>query len=74
MVRHARIQKALFIPILAVLFLFEIYMLTVFLPMNWQHSINEQIVVPFDRESYEQSKVTHPNLEEEIDQVLRENP
>jgi hypothetical protein len=78
MLRFARIQKALFIPILVVLVLFEMYMLTAFLPRKWQHAINEQLVVPllapFDRESYEQSKITHPNLEEEIDQALKENP
>jgi hypothetical protein len=74
MARSTRIEKALFLPILAMLFLFEMYMLTAFLPKNWQHAINEQLVFPFDRESYEQSRVTHPNLEAEIDQVLRENP
>jgi hypothetical protein len=74
MVRSARVEKALFIPLLAMLFLFEMYMLTAFLPKNWEHAISEQLVLPFDRESYQQSRVTHPNLEGEIDQVLRENP
>jgi hypothetical protein len=74
MVSFARIQKALYIPVLAMLILFEMYMLTAFLPKNWQHAINDRLIVPFDRESYEHSRTTHPGLEGEIDQVLRENP
>jgi hypothetical protein len=73
MVPSTRIQKALYISVLAMLVLFELYMLTAFLPKNWQHAINEQLIVPFDRESYDHSKITHPDLEWEIDQVLRES-
>ena len=74
MVSFARIVKALYIPCLAMLILFEMYMLTAFLPKNWQYPINEHLIVPFGRKSYEQSRITHPNLEGEIDQVFRENP
>jgi hypothetical protein len=74
MVSFARIQKALYIPVLAMLILFEMYMLTAFLPKDWQHTINDRLIVPFDRESYEHSKITHPDLESEIEHALRENP
>jgi hypothetical protein len=44
------------------LILFEMYMLTAFLPKDWQHTINDRLIVPFDRESYVHSKSRIPTL------------
>ena len=60
------------IALLVPLVLFEIYLCTVFLPLQWQHAIDDRIadVLP---KSHDSTPVTHPLLSQEIDQVLREH-
>jgi hypothetical protein len=58
--------------ILAVLFLFEVFLLGPFLPAKWETSVDQALTAYF-RASHDQSLITHPNLEAEISQVLREN-
>jgi hypothetical protein len=57
--------------IFSALIIFEMYLMTGFLPAAWQHALNERLT--FHDEAYKQSVRTHPLLNEEIDQALREN-
>ena len=62
--------------VLATLVLLELYLCTGFLPMHWQYAINDAIngVLQHLRpHAYDYSVVTHPAIDQEIDQVLREN-
>ena len=68
-----RSKKTVFISIFTLLILFEMCMLTAFLPNRWQHALSQQLV-RFQQETHDQSMITHPDLEGEIDQALRENP
>jgi hypothetical protein len=65
-------KKILLIALLFPLLLFEVYLCTAFLPVQWQHAIDRKMlrVLP---ESHDWTPVTHPNLDQEIDQVLREH-
>ena len=65
-------RKALFIVLLISLLVFEICLCTVFLPLRWQHEINRAIVHVLP-EKHDWTPITHPMLEQEIEQVLREH-
>jgi hypothetical protein len=59
-----------------VLLILELYMCTAFLPSRWQLAINDKINselqhIPPHR--YDYSVVTHPALDQEIEQALKEN-
>lgn len=59
---------ALFVPLV----LFEVYLCTAFLPLYWQHAMNDRVanILP---KSTDTTSTTHPLLNLEIEQVLREN-
>jgi hypothetical protein len=65
-------KKIALIVLLIPLVLFEAYLCTAFLPIDWQHTIYKKIprVLP---ESHDWTPITHPNLDQEIEQVLREH-
>jgi hypothetical protein len=64
-------RSALF-ALLILLTLVEIYMCTAFLPLDWQHSINDHIsdILP---KAHDSTPTTHPRLSQEIEQVLSEH-
>lgn len=62
---------ALFVLLIA-LTLFELLLCTAFLPMSWQHALNDRIANFLSRPG-DMTPTTHPMLSAEIDQVLREN-
>jgi|SRR5580658_2058332 hypothetical protein len=65
-------KKIAIIALLIPLVLFEVYLCTAFLPLQWQHAINDHIadILP---KSHDSTSVTHPLLGKEIEQVLREH-
>ncbi len=65
-------KKATVIVLLIPLVLFEIYLCTAFLPLNSQHAIEKKTprILP---ETHDWTPITHPNLDQEIEQVLREH-
>ena len=65
-------KKIVLIVILIPLVLFEIYLCTTFLPLHWQHAINDR-VANIPPKSQDTTPITHPFLSQEIDQVLREH-
>lgn len=66
-------RKAAFIIALTVLGITEICLFSAFLPVEWQTEISGWIgkVLPH---SYDYSRVTHPALEHEIEQLLNQLP
>lgn len=62
---------ALFVLLIA-LTLFELLLCTAFLPMSWQHALNDRIANFLSRPG-DMTPTTHPMLSAEIDQVFREN-
>jgi len=65
-------RKALVLVVLVVLVLFELYLLTIFLPHQWQDSVGHLITRVLGQAN-DQSAVTHPNLDQEVEQVLAQN-
>ena len=65
------VKKIFVIASLIPLILFEAYLCTIFLPVQWQRAIND-VLVRLLPES--QTPITHPMLRQEIEQVLSENP
>jgi hypothetical protein len=65
-------KKALLIALLIPLILFEVYLCTAILPTQWQHAIDRKIprILP---EPHDWTSITHPNLDQEVEQVLREH-
>jgi len=63
-------KKTFVIALLIPLILFETYLCTAFIPLPWQHAIND-VLVRLLPES--QTPVTHPMLTQEIEQFLSEN-
>jgi len=65
-------RKALLLFLLLILILLEIYLCTVFLPAQWQHAIKMRMprILP---ESLDWTPITHPLLDQEIEQVLHEH-
>ena len=54
------------------LVLFEMYLCTAFLPMRWQRAINDSLPT-ISPKSHDWTSTTHPLLNEEIEEVLREH-
>src|SRR6267378_2195498 len=68
-----KVMKKLFLIILLIpLVLFEVYLCTAFLPVQWQRAIDRNVhrVLP---ESHDRTPITHPNLDREIEEVLLEH-
>jgi hypothetical protein len=66
-------KKVVLTVALIALILVEIYLCTAFLPAKWQHAIG----IPLSRilpKTHDQWAITHPALDDEIEQVLRDNP
>jgi hypothetical protein len=65
-------KKASLVTLLVLLTLSELYLCTAFLPLGWQHAIDTRIprILP---ELHDWTPRTHPNLDQEIEQVLREH-
>ena len=54
------------------LVLFEMYLCTAFLQMQWQRAINDSLLDILPK-SHDWTPITHPLLSEEIESVLREH-
>jgi hypothetical protein len=65
-------KKIALIALLIPLVLFEGYVCTAFLPLDWQHTIDLKMrrVLP---EWHDWTPIAHPNLDREIEQVLLEH-
>ena len=66
-----QIRRTSLVVIFVSLVIFEMYLMTAFLPTAWQHELNERLTI--HDFAYEQSIRTHPLLSQEIDQALRES-
>jgi hypothetical protein len=66
-------KKVVLMVALIALTLVEIYLCTAFLPAKWQHAIGNTVARILPKQ-YDQLAITHPALDEEIDQFLRNNP
>jgi hypothetical protein len=66
-------KKVALIVVLAALILSEIYFCTTFLPTRWQFAMSTTIarILP---KAHDQWDITHPALDMEIGQVIRNNP
>jgi hypothetical protein len=66
------VKKIALIALLIPLVLFEGYLCTAFLPRDWQRTIDMEThrILP---ESRDWTPITHPNLDQEIEQVLHEH-
>ncbi|MGB8128224.1 MAG: hypothetical protein WCG81_00355 [Candidatus Angelobacter sp.] len=63
-------MKKIALALLFVVLLFaEIYLCSAFLPLSWQLTIQHAL-----SEGHDQSQITHPDLEGEINQALRKHP
>jgi hypothetical protein len=62
-------KRILLMLLLIPLVLIEVYLCTVFLPVDWQRTLDNQIarILP---ESHDSTPITHPNINQEIEQVL----
>ena len=65
-------KKIVLIAALIPLVLFEVYLCTAFLPLQWQHAINNRVANILPKSS-DTTPITHPLLSLEIEQVLREH-
>jgi hypothetical protein len=65
-------KKIVLIASLVPLVLFEVYLCTAFLPLKWQHAINDRVANILPKSS-DTTPITHPFLNLEIEQVLREH-
>lgn len=65
-------MRAAFFVLLVPLMLCEMYLLTAFLPMQWQRAINDSLLDMLPK-SHDLTPITHPRLSEEIESVLREH-
>lgn len=65
-------KKLALLTLLLLLTIAQAYLLTAFLPVNWQHAINDRMsnILP---SSNDWTPVTHPLLSREIDQVLHDS-
>ena len=64
-------MRAACFALLVPLVLCEVYMLTAFLPMQWQRNINDSLPHILPKDDF--TPVTHPRLSEEVETVLREH-
>jgi hypothetical protein len=61
--------SALLIPLLLV----ELVICTGFLPLEWQHAVYERTPKIFPDSPHDWSRVTHPRMDLEIDEVFRQH-
>jgi hypothetical protein len=59
--------------LLTLLVLLELYICTAFLSMEWQNAINKYIPQIFPESRGDWTPITHPLLNQEIEQVIREH-
>lgn len=59
---------------IVVLLMTELYMCTRFLPNRWQVAIDQQLSQLLPKRKPDQWDITHPALNEEIQQVLEQRP
>ncbi|SRR6266446_1647454 len=71
-VRTKIAKRAACLVLLIPLVLFEMYLCTAFLPMQWQRAINDSLLDILPK-SHDWTPITHPLLSEEIESVLREH-
>jgi len=67
-------KKILLTVLLISLVLVELAICTTFLPVEWQHAINERIADVFSDSAHDWSRVTHPRMDLEMDEVFRQHP
>jgi len=65
-------KKILLTVLLISLVLVELVICTAFLPVEWQHSIHERIANVFSNPAHDWSRVTHPRMDLEMDEVFRQ--
>jgi hypothetical protein len=63
-------KRSLLLLLTTLLVVFELFLLEGFLPYRWDHLISEQLDRIFRVQKYE----PHPNMDLEIETVLREHP
>jgi hypothetical protein len=65
-------KKILLFVLMFSLVFIELYLCTAFLPLDWQHRIDDSIPDILPR-SHDMTPITHPLLRQEIEQALQEN-
>jgi hypothetical protein len=63
-------KRSLLLVLVVVLVVFELFLLEGFLPYDWRHPISEQLDRIFPAQRYD----PHPNMDWEIETVLRQHP
>jgi len=71
-VRTRIAKRAACLVLLMPLVLFEMYLCTTFLPTSWQRAINDSLP-NISPKSHDWTSTTHPLLNEEVEQVMREH-
>ncbi|HET6930694.1 MAG TPA: hypothetical protein VFI45_10270 [Candidatus Acidoferrum sp.] len=66
-------KKAVLTILLISLMLLELVICSGFLPIEWQHAINERISNVFSDPAHDWSRVTHPRMDLEMDEVFRQH-
>lgn len=66
-------KKVLLTILLISLVLLELVICTDFLPIEWRHAINERIPNVFSDPAHDWSRVTHPRMDLEMDEVIRQH-
>jgi len=66
-------KKILLSILLIPLLLVELVICTGFLPLEWQHAVYERIPKILPDSPHDWSRVTHPRMDLEIDEVFRQN-
>jgi hypothetical protein len=65
-------KKAAIFALLILLALFEVYLCSAFLPLQWQRAFDDDMRVILPK-SHDWTPITHPLLSQEIEQVLRKH-
>jgi len=60
-----QIRRTSLVVIFVALIIFQMYLMTAFLPTAWQHELNERLTI--HDYAYKQSIRTHPLISQEID-------
>ncbi len=65
-------KRAVLTVVLVALVIVELYLFTGFLPTRWQVAINDTLcrILP---QTYDHSVVTHPAIDQEIEQAMKEH-
>jgi hypothetical protein len=69
---YLNMKKAPVVVLLIPLILFEIFLCSAFLPLKWQRAIDRKILGILS-DSHDWTPITHPNLDQEIEQFLRDH-